>query len=71
LRTAVAFGGVRVPFPSFSPPVTLGARARVTVPVYVPIPYAAIPIAQRLGVWFQVSSTSRVAGLDQIEAPLR
>lgn len=67
----LVWGDLRAGQQTFHLPVTLGAGARTTLPVYIPFPYAALPLAQQLGIWVNVEAVSRISGKDQIEQPLR
>jgi hypothetical protein len=67
----LTLGDVRAPLPTYHFPATLGVGATATVAVYIPLPWAAVPFAQQLGVWVNVEARSRGPGRDQLEQPLR
>jgi hypothetical protein len=67
----LTLGDLRAPQPTYHFPVTLGVGATATVAVYIPLPWAAVPLAQQLGVWLNVEARSRGDGRDQLEQPVR
>ena len=58
-------------FPAYYFPTKLGPKAKGVYYLYLPLPYAVMPLAQTLGFWVSVGVTSRPKAIDELERPLR
>jgi hypothetical protein len=63
-------GSARIQGPAYHYPITVGANATVTVPVYLDLPSSAWPLAKQFGIWLQIYAHSGPAGgQDDSEMP--